>query len=112
MTLPQKIVGVVLVAFGLLLCLSFFGEEGVTAAPASVMGIIARVFLLMLGGWVLFLAAWRSVSNSSQHEMILIGSVCILGAAAVFYSTWAAPLSLALLVGASMFSRAKQLPGK
>jgi hypothetical protein len=42
--------------------------------------------------------------------MILIGSVCLLGAAAVFYSTWAAPLSLALLVGASMFSRAKQGP--
>lgn len=108
MTLLQKIVGIVLVVFGLLLCLSFFDKGGRAADPAAVLGIIARTFLVMLGGWVLTLAAWRSVSNSSQHEMILIGSVCILGAAAVFYSTWAAPISLALLVGASMFSRTKQ----
>jgi hypothetical protein len=108
MTRPQKIVGCVLVVFGILLCLSFFDKGGQAADPAAVLGIIARTFLVMLGGWVLTLAAWRSVSSSSQHEMILIGSVCILGAAAVFYSTWAAPISLALLVGASMFSRTKQ----
>ena len=112
MNLPQKIVSIVLVVIGLLLCLSFFERSGPVADPAAVLGIIARTFLVMLGGWVLTLAAWRSVSSSSQHEMILIGSVCILGAAAVFYSTWAAPISLALLVGASIFSRAKQHSGK
>jgi cytochrome c biogenesis factor len=112
MTRSQKIVGCVLVVFGLILCLSFFEKGGRAPDPASVMVIFVRTFLVMLGGWVLTLAAWRSVSSSSQHEMILIGSVCILGAAAVFYSTWAAPISLALLVGASIFSRAKQLPGK
>ncbi len=112
MTRSQKIVGFALVVFGILLCLSFFAKEGRAADPTAVLGIIARTFLVMLGGWVLTLAAWRSVSSSSQHEMILIGSVCILGAAAVFYSTWAAPISLALLVGASIFSRANQLPGK
>ena len=108
MTRSQKIVGVALVVFCLLLCLSFFERGGPLADPAAVLGIIARTFLVMLGGWVLTLAAWRSVSSSSQHEMILIGSVCILGAGAVFYSTWAAPISLALLVAASMFCRAKQ----
>jgi hypothetical protein len=108
MTRSQKIVGVALVVFCLLLCLSFLERSGPAADPAAVLGIIARTFLVMLGGWVLTLAAWRSVSSSSQHEMILIGSVCILGAAAVLYSTWAAPISLALLVAASMFCRAKQ----
>ncbi len=112
MTRSQKIVGCVLVAFGLILCLSFFEKGGRAPDPAAVLGIIARTFLIMLGSWILILAALRSVSSSSQHEMILIGSVCILGAAAVFYSTWAAPISLALLVGASIFSRAKQGPGK
>ncbi len=112
MTRSQKIVGVALVVFCLLLCLSFLERSGPAADPAAVLGIIARTFLIMLGSWILILAALRSVSSSSQHEMILIGSVCILGAAAVFYSTWAAPISLALLVGASIFSRAKQGPGK
>ena len=110
MTRSQKIVGVALVVFCLLLCLSFFDRVGPAADPAAVLGIIARTFLVMLGGWVLTLAAWRSVSNSSQHEMILIGSVCILGAASVLNSTWGAPISLALLVSASLFSRAKQGP--
>jgi peptidoglycan/LPS O-acetylase OafA/YrhL len=110
MNYPQKIVSIVLVVIGLLVGLSFFVRNvgpGDTD-PAAVMSVVARVTLLMFGGWVLFLAALRAVSNSDQHEMILVGSVCILGAAAIFYSTWAAPISLALLVGASMFSRDKQ----
>ena len=112
MTRSQKIVGVALVVFCLLLCLSFLERSGPAADPAAVLGIIARTFLIMLGGWVLTLAAWRSVSSSSQHEMIFAGSACILAVATMQYSSWGAPLGLALIVGASIFSRAKQLPGK
>ncbi len=112
MTRSQKIVGCVLVAFGLILCLSFFEKGGRAPDPAAVLGIIARTFLIMLGSWILILAALRSVSSSSQHEMIFAGSACILAVATMQYSSWGAPLGLALIVGASIFSRAKQLPGK
>lgn len=111
MTRLQKIFSVALVLIGFVMCFAFFDRwENRAADPATLTGIFTTVFLLIIGGWILFLAGWRSVSNPSPHEMILIGSVCILGAASVVNSTWGAPISLALLVSASMFSRAKQGP--
>jgi hypothetical protein len=113
MTLLQKIVGIVLVVLGFFICATYPERRmSLDLDPGSLIGLYARVSLLMLGSWILILAALRSVSSSSQHEMIFAGSACILAVATMQYSSWGAPLGLALIVGASIFSRAKQLPGK
>lgn len=108
MTLTRQIVTFLLLAYGLFVSVGLIYDMG-GSDPFGVLVISPpRVFLVLVGGWLLLLAALRSVSSASQHEMIFAGSACILAVATMQYSSWGAPLGLALIVGASMFSRTKQ----